>query len=176
MFLTGTSQIEISAAGILKKKDKETWMNLRYLSLKWIWMNSVYTGHGTSLQLEWQGHGHPNPSSKDSLEFKPMPAFRRRAFLIWYVSGTRPSADKEPTSARTGDGAAKGTLGTSASKDVNICQQCAERLRVVRHSTTFVSWFVLSYVAGDFPTMPLPSHGRTHAASPEVCKQSTRWP
>ena len=157
-------------------------MNLRYLSLKWIWMNSVYTGHGTSLQLEWQGHGHPNPSSKDSLEFKPMPAFRRRAFLIWYVSGTRPSADKEPTSARTGDGAAKGTLGTSASKDVNICQQCAERLRVVRHSTTFVSWFVLSYVAGDFPTMPLPSHGRPmrrarkFASNPPGDLRSPCWP
>ena len=40
---------------------------------------SLYTGHGTSLPLEWQGHGHPNPSSKGSLEFKP-PAFRQRAF------------------------------------------------------------------------------------------------
>ena len=104
------------------------------------------------------------------------------SFFFWYVSGTRPSADKEPTSARTGDGAAKGTLGTSASKDDNICQQCAERLLVVRHSTTFVSWFLLSYVAGDFPTMPLPSHGRPmrrarkFASNPPGDLRSPCWP
>ena len=41
-------------------------------------------------------------------------------FLIPCVSGTRPSANKEPTSARTGDGAAKGTLG----RRVKGCQPC----------------------------------------------------
>ena len=101
-------------------------------------------------------------------------------FLIPCVSGTRPSANKEPTSARTGDGAAKGTLG----RRVKGCQPCADRLLLVQRSSLDpFCHAMLIYVAGDFSTtMPLPSHGRPmrralkFASNPPGDLGSMCWP